>query len=64
MVSVYMDKHDTRSAAVASARSKANEEIETRVAKVTIEVLEKVDKVPGKKRAPFVIPGLGVVGGL
>lgn len=57
----FLDKHPTQELAAEFAKAKRNEEIETRVTKVTVEVLERFDKIPGKKPAPWVVPGLGVI---
>lgn len=57
----FMDRHITREAAVESARSRCNEEIATRVARVTVEPLDLFEKIPGKKRRPLILPGVGAI---
>ena len=57
----FLSRHATQEEAEEYARSKRNEEIETRVTKVTTEVLSRFEKIPGKKAPPIIVPGLGVI---
>ena len=57
----FMDRYATLYEADRFAEAKRNEEIELRVARVTVEVIKKYPKLPGRKAKPVVLPGLGAI---
>lgn len=58
----FMNRHDS----IEGARDEARRfpYMHTRVTKVTTEVVETNSPIPGKKRPPLVLPGIGVIGGI
>ena len=56
-----LDRHPTQEAATAKARSMANEEIETRTARVTVEILDNFPRISDKPAPPIVLPGMGII---